>query len=276
MKRKRLLMLLCLIFIATASYSGYQILTILHEYREGDDTYGQMQQFIDMSATVPVAKPAEPKPEQEATEAAQTQEAGPEVMETVPAPTEAPVIYPAVDFDALEAINEDVVAWVYVEGTNINYPVVQGDDNRHYVSYMIDGTYNGAGSIFMDYRNEADLTDRHTILYGHNMKNGSMFANITDYRDQEYYDAHPTGMVMTPEQNYQFEIVAGYVASLADAAWQLEFFDDEDALDWVQDAMGRSGFVSSYTPQPGDKFITLSTCTYEFNEARFVLVGVLK
>lgn len=274
MKRNWILILLCLICIAIASYSGYQIWSILHEYREGDETYNQMQQFIDMSATVPAEKPAEP--EQKATEAEGPQDAEPGATETVPAPTEELLTYPAVDFDALEAINEDVVAWVYVEGTNINYPVVQGDDNQHYVSYMIDGSYNGAGSIFMDYRNEADLTDRHTILYGHNMKNGSMFADISNYRDQEYYGEHPTGMVMTPGGNYQFEIVAGYVASLADAAWQLDFYDDEDALDWVQDAVGRSGFVSSYTPQPGDKFITLSTCSYEFNDARFVLVGVLK
>lgn len=263
MKRRWAVILLCLIFIATAVFSGYKIFEILHEYRVGEDTYDEMRQFI--------AVPAATAPEQTEAHGDERND-----VETVPAETEAPVIYPEVDFATLRSINEDVTAWVYIEDTNINYPVVQGDDNSRYISRMIDGSYNGAGSIFMDYRNAPDFTDRHTVLYGHNMKNGSMFADIRNYRDQEYYDAHPTGLIMTPEKNFRFEIVAGYVASLADPAWQLEFSSEEEALEWLQDAMARSGFAGSTVPELGDRVITLSTCSYEFADARFVLVGVLK
>ena len=263
MKRKLILTLIFLLFLSVAVFSGYKIVTILTEYRSGENTYQQVQQYVHIPETEPPT----------AETAAPTE---PEETEVSAEPTEAPVQFPEVDFDSLLEVNRDVVAWVYIEDTNINYPVVQGEDNRQYLSTMIDGSYNGAGSIFMDYRNQPDLSDPHTILYGHNMKNKTMFAHILNYKDQEYYEAHPTGLLMTPEGNYQFEVVAAYVASLADPAWQLEFFSDEDALQWLHDAMARSGFTTHAEPQPGDRILTLSTCSYEFDDARFVLVGILK
>lgn len=263
MKRKPVLTLIFLLFLSVAIFSGYKIVSILAEYRSGENTYSQVQQYVHL-------------PEVEAPATKATEPAEPEETEAVTEPEEEPIQFPEVDFDALLEINEDVVAWVYIEGTNINYPVVRGEDNRHYLSTMIDGSYNGAGSIFMDYRNQPDLSDPHTILYGHNMKNKTMFAHILNYKDQAYYDAHPAGMLMTPEGNYQFEVVAAYVANLADPAWQLEFFSEEDALQWVRDAMGRSDFTTTAEPKLGDRFLTLSTCSYEYNDARFVLVGILK
>jgi len=264
MKRKLILTLIFLIFLSVAIFSGYKIVSILAEYRSGENTYSEVQQYVHLPAVeAPTEKATKPT-------------AVPEETEAATEPEEEPIQFPEVDFDALLEVNEDVVAWVYIEDTNINYPVVRGDDNRHYLSTMIDGSYNGAGSIFMDYRNQPDLSDPHTILYGHNMKNKTMFAHILNYKDQAYYEAHPVGMLMTPDGNYQFEVVAAYVASLADPAWQLEFFSEEDTLQWLQDAMNRSGFTTNAVPELGDRILTLSTCSYEYNDARFVLVGILK
>lgn len=257
MKRKFLLVLL-LLFLVGAGIAVYHILTITGEYHAGEKTYESIQEFVRLPAAA----------------SQQTEEPAAQ-PDTATQPTREPVTYPEVDFDALLAVNEDVVGWVYIEDTKISYPVLQGEDNRYYVSTMIDGRYNGAGSIFMDYHNAPDFSDRHTILYGHNMQNGTMFAGLSEYRDQEYYDAHPSGLIVTPEKQFRFEIVSAYVASLADPAWQLEFVDDADALSWLDDAMDRSPFVSHYQPKAGDKIITLSTCSYEFNDARFVLVGIL-
>ena len=217
-----------------------------------------MRQFVQV----------ETAPEREEGIASASQESSEPVME--------PVRYPEVDFDSLLAVNDDVVGWVYIEDTEINYPIVQGEDNRYYISALIDGKYNSAGSIFMDYHNASDFSDRHTILYGHNMKNGAMFNGVTLYKDQQYYDAHPLGLIVTPEKKFRFEIVSAYIATLADPAWQLEFVDDADALQWLETSMERAPFVSRYKPQLGDQILTLSTCTYEFNDARFVLVGVLR
>lgn len=269
--RKIIPKVLLLLFLLGAAIAGYNIFRITSEYKASEDTYAEVQQYIQL--------PAAPSAAEEAADPSGSLPAETESTAETAAPTEAPqesIVYPEVDFDSLLAVNKDVVAWIYVEDTKINYPVLQGDDNRYYVSTLIDGRDNSAGSIFMDYRNHADLSDRHTILYGHNMKNGTMFADICSYRTQEYYDAHPIGLIMTPEQNYCFDIVAGYVASLADPAWQLEFVSDEDALQWLEDSIARSSFTSRVQPELGDRIITLSTCSYEFNEARFVLVGVIR
>ena len=270
MKRRILPALLLTVFLAGAAVAGYKIITIRREYRAGEKTYQQMQQYVQVPEEhpEPVEPGADAVTEETAGQTGETEGAG-------EAEGRMPLTYPQVDFDALWEVNGDVVGWICLEDTRINYPVLQGTDNRYYVSTLIDGSYNGAGSIFMDYHNAADFSDRHTVLYGHNMGNGTMFADITRYRDQEYYEAHPVGMIVTPEKNLRFEIVAGYVASLADPAWQLEFVDEEDVAQWLEDARDRSGFESERQLQPGERLLTLSTCTYEFDDARFVLVGIL-
>jgi len=270
MKRKVLLSVILFLFLIGAGIAGYNIFSITWEYRAGEKTYAQMQQYVYLPSA-----PEKTEPEQKQDLTGETLPEGTEETAETEAPGRIPVVYPEVDFEALNAVNTDVVGWVCLEDTRINYPVLQGEDNRYYVSTLIDGSDNGAGSIFMDYHNTPDFSDRHTILYGHNMGNGTMFADITRYRDQEYYETHPTGVIVTPEKNLRFDIVAGYVASLADSAWQLEFVDDTDAAQWLEAARERSGFVSEAEFQPGDRILTLSTCTYEFDDARFVLVGIL-
>jgi len=245
-----------------AAFAAYKIYDMANGYRISETAYGELQQqavLYTNSGKYDEASDAE--------EGSQSADG---------AGTEEYLKYPMINFGPLKEQNADCVGWVYIDGTNINYPVVQGEDNRHYISTMFNGKENKAGSIFMDFRNNSDMSDVHTILYGHNMKNKSMFADILNYQTQEYYDEHPVGVYITPDGVYRFEIVAGYVASLADPAWQLEFAGDEDVLAWINDAVEKTEFLSRVKPQAGDKYITLSTCSYEFNDARFVLVGVLK
>ena len=259
---------LLLLFLIGAAYCGYQIYDILQEYQLGVELYTNVQQHI----VLPAVKYSQL--EQGITFPETSTSSMP--SETTPSAPKPEILFPEVDFPGLLEMSQDVVGWIYIEGTNINYPIVQGFDNRYYVSTLIDGTPNDAGSIFMDFQNTADFSDAHTVLYGHNMKNGTMFHDIVNYQKQEFYDQNSIGLIMTPEKNYYFEIVSAYIASLADPAWQLEFVDEADALQWLQDSIARSSIVGSTQPQPGDRIITLSTCTYEFNDARFVLVGILK
>ena len=200
--RKALLAFFLVIFAIGAVYSGYRVYDILREYRAGEDLYSGAQQHILFPAAesiLTVGKEAVP--------------------ENIPPEAAKPkLLFPEVDFAGLLQVSEDVVGWVYIDGTNINYPIVQGEDNRYYVSALMDGTENKAGSIFMDYMNNADFSDMHTILYGHNMKNGTMFHDIVYYQEQEFFEQHPVGLIMTPEKNYYFDVVSAYVASLADPA----------------------------------------------------------
>lgn len=267
MVRKILLTLLFLLFVIGACIAGFKAYQIVSEYYAGEKLYEDLQQYT----VLPTAPPTQSEPDA-STETAETAAAETEPADTVIRDIE----YPEIDFEKLLQINKDIVAWIHIDGTKISYPVVQGTDNRHYVSTLIDGSRNDTGSIFLDFRNQRDFSDRHTIVYGHNMRNGTMFHDICNYRTQAYYDEHPIGLIMTPEKNYYFEIVSGYVADLADPAWQLEFVDDEDLQQWLNGSIDRSPFISQFQPRPGDQVITLSTCTYEFNNARFVLVGILR
>ena len=273
MKRrgKNVLFGLALLFFAgLAAFSGYQVYSILTEYRVGEESAQSLQQYITLQTEAPWTEPAAP----EATAAAVQAPDDPLSTETIGAtePAEPSTDYPVVDFDALQKINPDVLGWILIEDTGINYPIVQGEDNDHYLSHLADGTPNGAGSIFLDYRNASDFSDYHTVIYGHNMKNGTMFAEVTEYKKKSFYEAHPTGRIMTPQGNFQLEVIGGYVADLRDPAWELHFETDEARLDWLRDAMDRSAVGGDYVPVGGEKIITLSTCSYEFDDARFVLI----
>lgn len=269
MKKKVLFALLLLLFLEIAAVSGYEIYAILSEYRAEEQTSVQLQQYIDLSGEAVFAALPATEPETQVAEEPQEATAAPE--STGEAPTE-PVQYPEVDFASLKQINDDVIGWVYIEDTKINYPIVQGDDNRHYVSTMADGSDNAAGSIFMDYRNTPDFSDRHTVIYGHNMRNGSMFADVLQYKKQDFLEAHSIGMVMTSGGNFRFEVIAGYVANVSDNAWQLDFGAEEEFYNWLCEAMAKSEIGTDTAVAPEDRILTLSTCSYEFSDARYVLV----
>ena len=138
-------------------------------------------------------------------------------------------------FAALKSINSECVAWIRIDGTEIDYPVVQGNDNSFYLKHLFGGEWNGAGCIFLDLRVEPDLSDRHSVLYGHHMKNGTMFSDITNYKDQTYYESHATGMILTPTENYRIEFFAGYVTGANDeTAWKVTFAtEDEYAVSYT-------------------------------------------
>lgn len=251
MKRKLPLILLCIAFLAIAVFSGYQLAGILSEYWEGEQTYDELTQYVSVASPTPPVN----------------EEASTPVDDTV---------WPDVDFEALKAINPDIVGWIYLEGTEINYPVVRGSDNDYYLNKLYDGTPNGSGSIFMDYRNEPNFVDKNNILYGHSMKNGTMFTAIKRFKNQAYYDEHPVALLMTPEKNYKVEFFTGYIANVEQDAWNY-YFDTEDAFQhWLDSSKSKSTFASEVVPTVDDEILTLSTCTYEFDNARYVLVGVMR
>lgn len=268
MKRKAPLILLCLVFLGMTIYFGGHFYLNWSEYRAGEKAYEELTQYIHKNVS-PATEVTQPK------EGASIE---PESHRNDTAPTEVPddTVWPVVDFEALHAINPDVAAWIYIEGTNINYPVVQGSDNSYYLNRLFDGTSNGAGTIFMDYRNRQDLSDRNTVLYGHHMQNGTMFQQITEYKQQEFYDQHPVCLIMTPNGNYRLEFFAGYITDMNDQSWKMEFASDKEYAGWLQDAVSKSLFISTVEPAAQHRVMTLSTCTYEYNDARFVLVGILK
>ena len=179
-----------------------------------------------------------------------------------------------VDFEVLLETNSDVVGWLYCEDTPINFPVVQGEDNDYYLRRMIDKTWNSSGTLFVDYRNANDFTDGNTVIYGHNMKNKGMFGTLSNYKEQSYFEEHPVMWLLTPEANYKVELVAGYVTSSTSGIYSFGL-SEEDIFALVEEAIRQSTFLSDFQTSQGDEFLTLSTCSYEYDNARYVLLGKL-
>ena len=252
MKKKIIGTILTLLCTSVVAFSGWQVYKIMSEYQSGEKVYLELEEYVS------------PQTEEKNTD-----------HQTESSESENKTILPVVEFEKLKSINNDFVAWIYCEGTAINYPVVHYKDNTYYLKHMFDGSYNSAGCIFLDCRNSSDFTDENNIIYGHHMKNNSMFSSITKYKQQAYYDEHPELLLMTPEQNFKIELFSGYVANVEDEAWQLIFDSEEDRAVWIERTIEKSTFNSPVIPAATDKIITLSTCSYEFDNARYVLTGVL-
>ncbi len=195
-----------------------------------------------------------------------------EAIQAAPAGSELPI---TVDFNALRQQNSDIIGWLYSADTVINYPIVQNSDNEYYLTHLFDGTTNKNGCLFADYRNAGDFSDPNTFIYGHHMRNGTMFASLVKYKEQAYYDAHPIMYLLTPDANYRVELFAGYVTDPLNSVYTLGFADAAQFLSYTTTAKASSTFTNDVVLTPEDHVIVLSTCTYEFNDARYVVLGKL-
>lgn len=147
LKNKLLLGGLTAVLLAVMSFSAWKIWVIRSEYHAGEAAYEDISHMISLPQ-----KAAEPQPP------VINKPAGAETL-----PDEDDTIWPEVDFAILREINPDIVAWIYIEGTKINYPIVQGEDNSYYLKHLFSGEWNGSGCIFLDFQNDASFADRHSI-----------------------------------------------------------------------------------------------------------------
>lgn len=198
---------------------------------------------------------------------------GPTQPGQTPAPTEPEPEKPklAVDFEGLRKINQDVVGWLYCEGTYIHYPVVQGKDNSKYIRTGLDGSWLISGTLFVDFRNRELGQDRNYIIYGHNMKTDRMFGSLVKYKDQAYYEAHPTLLYLTPEGDYLVEAVAGRIVDEQEILYAPN--PDPAAYEqFLRTTLENSTFRSGLSISPADNLMILSTCSQEKVTTRYVLI----
>ena len=208
--KKVLSTIFCIALALLVAVSIFMIVRHYSEEKKAADAYSDMLDFMVMDGT-DEDEHTEPD-ETEGIESATT-------PETEPAQEKQPV---KIDFDQLLAQYPDTVGWLYCEGTPINYPVMQSDDNDYYLRRLPDGTYNTAGSLFADYRCGKIGETNNCIIYGHNMKNGTMFSSLTKYKSQSYYDEHPVLYLYTPEGDYKIELIAGFVSKPTGEVYQTE------------------------------------------------------
>lgn len=172
---------------------------------------------------------------------------------------------------SLQTVNEDLIGWLYLPDTRIDYPVLQGKDNDFYLTHDFYRQFLKSGSIFMDYRSTEQ--DFHRIIYGHHMKNGTMFADVQNCRDEAFFRAHTRGYFTTFAGQFEIEFFAFLIVPSGAPIYTLSFADThakQAFLEYIaQDAM----YCTDANVTEQDQLISLSTCTYEFEDARAVLVG---
>lgn len=250
MKRKILFVLLA-VFLLTFVVSAVMLVHVYMEYSKADEFYTDLQkEYVEIEVTPPETEGEEPP-----------------TKETVSAPI-------VVNFDRLLKKNSDVIGWIYCEDTVINYPVVQAEDNKKYLHADLAGEYLRSGTIFADFRNQAVGKDRNFLIYGHDMYNHSMFGSLSDYKKQSYYEAHPVLYYLTPDATYRIDLVMGAVVDTEDILYQTN--PNDKAFDkYLARLRENSTFRSDVELEPGEQVVTLSTCSYEFDDARYVLIGKL-
>ena len=175
-----------------------------------------------------------------------------------------------VDFDKLIADYPDVVGYIYCANTKIKYVIQHGKGNDYYLVHDSQGNTNNNGSIFIEELNSGSFSDGNTIIYGHNMKTGMMFAGLRNYHtDKNYYAAHPYMYIYTPSQNYKLELFAGFVCEHDDEIYSTSLTQAQ------LEAMAAKSDFKANIGVPTGKTVTLSTCSYEFADARYVVIGAL-
>ena len=268
--KKMLRILLLLFFLAVFCFAAYKLLGTFFSYRQASGFYDEtVSSYVTFNAAEDDARslPPEEVPQRIVTEDGRhtiyVQEDGKET---------API---RIDFEALTETCADTVGWIYSEDTAINYPVVQAEDNDYYLHRMLDGSENSNGTIFMDYLCRADLTSGNTLLYGHNMKDGSMFHSLVEYKEQKYYNKHPVLYYLTPEQNYRVDLFAGVTVAADAWPYVVEFGAEAEKTEFLQRAKAESTFEAPVEPTAEDRILSLSTCTYEFDNARYIVMGIL-
>ena len=266
--------------------SGYQIVAKLYSYHQADEIYGEFENIFDQtdrredlvayairSSAMSTLTPVNGTKEESDTNA----NAGYDTQ------FNEKLMIVQGQLQLLRNENKDVVGWIEMPGdTKINYPVVQGEDNDYYLHYAYNGAYNPAGSIYLDYRNSVSVsTNRHTVIYGHNMESGSpMFANLLHFQDESYWKNNRYIHIYTDEAMYTYEVFAAYetspqLAGVENHSWRMNFNKDEKLfLQWVDSVRARSDISPKVTIEGNSRILTLSTCM-NVNENRYVVHAVL-
>lgn len=184
-------------------------------------------------------------------------------------------------FEELLKINGDVCAWLTLDNTGVDYPVVQGETNLTYINRDVYGDFALAGSIYLDSRNENGFSENYSLLYGHHMENGSMFGDLHLYKEKEFFEKNKTGTLILPEKTYALEIFACLLVNASDEVifeperWRA---DTEKLISYAEERAEnvRREAVECKDGGQNPKILALSTCSSEFTDARTVVLAVMK
>lgn len=197
----------------------------------------------------------------------------PENAETLP---EEAARLAETDLAALREVNGDIVGWLEIPGTGLSYPVAQGTDNQFYLSHNWKKEPSGGGAVFLEQTNGRDLEDFHLIVYGHRMRDGSMFGSLKHYGDPEYRRQHPDIYLVSEDGVRRYEIFAAYEAGVTGLVYRLDLEESGLEEEFLRSCLENSVIDTGVVPEAGDQVLTLSTCTGRGYGARWVVQGTLR
>lgn len=249
-----LILLLC---IGVFCFSAWQLYCIWEEYHAGDEIYDSVQKEVSIPSS-----DEETDPLQEDLASGDSHEF--RIPDSL------------VRMDVLQKINSDAIGWIRIPDTNINYPILQAKDNERYLRHTITGEYNKAGCIFVDFRSEDAFREANTIIYGHNLLNGKMFSNLMKYEKQDWYQDHPYIYIQTSEGVQVYEIYSCYRTLDSSQTYTFGLETDTEAFqEYLDETVDQALYSTGIKPDSSDRIVTLSTCTNETDEERFVVHGRL-
>lgn len=178
-----------------------------------------------------------------------------------------------IDFDSLREINSDIIAWIYYEGTIINYPIVQGADNDYYLRINYDNTWSINGTLFVDAITKEPFKQFNTIVYGHHMQDGSMFAELENLKDPEYCKEHPQMELITPEGKYHLMICAFLNQPADSQIYTTNFSGAKSKQEYIELIKSLASYVTDEEMTVDSRLAVLSTCAYEYQDARYIVIG---
>jgi sortase B len=236
---------ICLLIMA---YAGFRLISTLIDYKKGTDEYNKIRSYT----TEESASSGDP-------------------AEALSAEMVPPI---QVDWASLQKINPEIVGWLYIGALDLSYPVVQTKDNDFYLHRTFEKQYNFAGTIFVECKNNGDFKDPNTIVYGHNMLNGSMFGKLSHLLSEKRYMIDSYFWVLTPGGNYRYRMFGMKTAAVEDDTYTIFHGTGDIFTDWCSKM-----YQSSEVPlkkcefRPDSKVVTLSTCTNDPGH-RFVVQGI--
>lgn len=253
-----------IVLLAVFLVSTALLLRNFLSFGEGGSDYADAAALAQTSA-------APEAPRETVAVTAPTEEPEAPVMVWVPAPVEEdPTMedLAQTDLDALREVNPDVIGWIRIPGTKIDYPLLQGEDNEYYLKHTWKGHRNVVGSVFMEWQNSPEFTDWNTILYAHNMNNGTMFAPLHKFKRQDFWQTHPYVYLVTDAGVLRYEIFSSYSAEVGSLTYGLSFTRMETRAEFLAMALEKSQIDTGIAPELTDQILTLSTCSGAGYETR--------
>ena len=275
---RKLRNILLILFFVIFTFSFIKVAAIFIDYKKAQNLYGEMQDKYVVENTASDTEDDSKAPSSavstDLAPAAPSEDAGAHSSIYGYSAQQAPI---SVDFDGLLRENADTVGWIYIEGIpSISYPLTQTDNDDYYINHTFDGQESKSGTCFITCRAAADLTSPHTLVFGHNMRDGTMFSDLASFKAADFTCEHPYFWILTPEGDYRYEVFSVFdVNRVSDAFCVFSAFD-ENYADWLRMTKERSLFPLEADVSAEDRVVTLVTCVPDSYNRTCVVAKLIK